>query len=289
MRGDPAVLARCSTRTGFVRLHHGESGRAGGGLIIERLVVLAREWLGFFGQFPRIYLQVPHLQRPGTKKFFHGGRGDGQPLSYPPRHNGRMKLKIKNEKLEIGATTKERNAPRRVASFTSPSPRLCRTSRQPRAGSCRRRSQTAATKKDAPSVRTRVKVRSDSKLHRLTASQRKKLEQWLFVENLSAQAVADKCNEEFHAGVNEMTVLRYYHREKSGWDVEQRAKEEWEVDLSTGRSNGEAMYQALLGRMIRKALVRAETSQDAKDDKLVAEPWQAVLKGKTNGPLKVYL
>jgi hypothetical protein len=106
-------------------------------------------------------------------------------------------------------------------------------------------------------MKTNAKTKSDSKIHRLTAEQRAKLDVWLFTEELTYKKVAELCRREFGVEVSQAGVCRYF-QEHGGRQLAPRARSStgaaaWRLGTATDTG-----YRELIARTERLALTAAK-------------------------------
>jgi hypothetical protein len=106
-------------------------------------------------------------------------------------------------------------------------------------------------------MKTNARARSDSKIHRLTAEQRAKLDVWLFTDGLPYKKVVELCRTEFGLEVSRAGVCRYF-REHGSRQLTPRTRSgtgaaAWR--LGTGTDTG---YRELIERTEKLALSAAK-------------------------------
>ena len=121
-------------------------------------------------------------------------------------------------------------------------------------------------------VSSRMKARSDSKLHGLNEEHRARVDRWLFAENQSYEDVMRRCREELGLELGVSSVKRYHTREKARWELEQKVQVNLKATSATDETvDAEELYRKLLGRMMRIALTTAEESKSAMERKVVTD------------------
>jgi predicted transcriptional regulator len=102
----------------------------------------------------------------------------------------------------------------------------------------------------------KTKARSDSKLHKLTAEQRAKVDVWLFTEGLTYKKVAELCGKEFGLQISQAGVCRYF-KEQEGRRMDlgtRTGAAAWRLGMATDTG-----YRELIARTEKLALSAAKS------------------------------
>jgi hypothetical protein len=110
-------------------------------------------------------------------------------------------------------------------------------------------------------------------VYALEQDQRARVDEWLFVENLSSREVAKRCQTEFQAPVSPAAVLRYFRREKLQREL-RSAADRLAAQSASARNvvnAAEAEFAGLLASARALAKACAESEMDAEKRRMFVD------------------